>query len=292
MSPIKVREIVQSFNFEIIAGAGGLERRIKTSDISRPGIEMAGYFTYYPAERVQLLGKTELSFFSGLTNDEKWDRMKRICREETPCICISRGMDVPEELYHTAEKANIPVLRSKLPTTQLISKLTNYLESRIAPSTQLHGVLVDIYGVGVLITGNSGIGKSETALELVKRGHRLVADDHVIIRQTADNILIGNAPDLIRYLLEIRGVGIINVMTLFGAGAVRDFKKISIVCRLESWDQNKQYDRLGLDEEKMKIIDTSLPANYDSGATRSKFGGDHRSGSYELPVKAYGLQCG
>lgn len=259
MSPIKVREIVQSFNFEIIAGAGGLERRIKTSDISRPGIEMAGYFTYYPAERVQLLGKTELSFFSGLTNDEKWDRMKRICREETPCICISRGMDVPEELYHTAEKANIPVLRSKLPTTQLISKLTNYLESRIAPSTQLHGVLVDIYGVGVLITGNSGIGKSETALELVKRGHRLVADDHVIIRQTADNILIGNAPDLIRYLLEIRGVGIINVMTLFGAGAVRDFKKISIVCRLESWDQNKQYDRLGLDEEKMKIIDTSLP---------------------------------
>lgn len=259
MSPIKVKELVQQFHLEVLVGEEGLNRSIKTSDISRPGIELAGYFTYYPADRVQLLGKTELSFFSGLTTPMKKDRMLRLCRDETPCICISRGMDAPPELIEVAASHKIPVLRSSITTTKLISKLTNFLESRLAPSTTMHGVLVDIYGVGVLITGTSGIGKSETALEIVKRGHRLIADDNVIIRQTAENILIGNSPELIRHLLEIRGVGIINVMTLFGAGSVRSFKKISIVCCLENWDQNKEYDRLGLDEETVKIIDTHVP---------------------------------
>jgi HPr kinase/phosphorylase len=133
------------------------------------------------------------------------------------------------------------------------------LEGKLALSTTVHGVLVDVYGIGILITGQSGIGKSETALELVKRGHRLIADDAVEIRQVAENVLIGNAPELIKHLLEIRGVGIINVMTLFGAGAVRNVKKITVVVRLEAWQQDKQYDRLGLDEEKTKIIDTELP---------------------------------
>jgi HPr kinase/phosphorylase len=259
MQQIKVSEIVDQFKFEVIAGSSGLDRFIRTSDISRPGLEMAGYFTYYPSERVQLLGKTELSFFSGLNQTEKEDRMTRLCHDQTPCICISRGMEIPEELIRASNQLNIPVLSSSLTTTQLLSKLTNYLSSQLAPNTSLHGVLVDIYGVGVLITGGSGIGKSESALELVKRGHRLVADDNVDIRQPADHILIGSPPELIRHLLEIRGVGIINVMTLFGAGAVRNFKKIAMVCRLESWDQNKQYERLGLDEEKLKILDTYLP---------------------------------
>jgi HPr kinase/phosphorylase len=259
MKYIKVKEIVDKFTFEVIAGNSGLDRSIQTSDISRPGLEMAGYFTYYPSERVQLLGKTELGFYKGLTKPEKIDRMTRLCHDQTPCICISRGLDVPEELIQASKKLQIPVLRSSFTTTQLISKLTNYLSSQLAPSTSMHGVLVDIYGVGVLITGGSGIGKSESALELVKRGHRLVADDNVDIRQPTDNILIGSPPDLIRHLLEIRGVGIINVMTLFGAGAVRNFKKIAMVCRLESWDQRKQYERLGLDEEKLKILDTFIP---------------------------------
>lgn len=257
--PIKVKELREYFKLEVMAGHDGIMRSIKTSDISRPGLEMAGFFTYYPAERVQVLGKTELSFFEGLDQQSRIERMRGLCRPETPCICISRGMEVPGELIETANLCQIPILRSSLTTTQLISKMTNYLESRLAPSTTMHGVLVDIYGIGVLITGTSGIGKSETALELVKRGHRLVADDNVMIRQTAENILIGNAPEIIRHLLEIRGVGIINVMTLFGAGAVRDFKKISIVCNLENWDHSKLYDRLGLDEEQLKIIDTLLP---------------------------------
>jgi HPr kinase/phosphorylase len=259
MNKIKVSELVERFELQVFSGEEGLERSINTSDISRPGLEMAGYFTYYPSDRVQLLGKTELSFFYGLTKVERESRMEQLCHVDTPCICISRGMEVPEELKKASIKHNIPVLKSKFTTTQLISKLTSFLETQLAPTTSMHGVLVDIYGVGVLIAGGSGIGKSETALELVKRGHRLVADDLVEIKQPAENVLIANPPELLRHLLEIRGVGIINVMTLFGAGAVRNYKKVAMVCTLENWDQTKQYDRLGLDEETIKIIDTYVP---------------------------------
>jgi HPr kinase/phosphorylase len=163
------------------------------------------------------------------------------------------------ELIEACNQNELPLLRSNTPTTVLASRITDFLENRLAPSTTIHGVLVDVYGVGILITGSSGIGKSETALELVKRGHRLIADDAVEIRQTADNVLHGNAPELIRHLLEIRGVGIINVMTLFGAGSIRNVKSISVVIKLETWQQDKQYDRLGLDEELTKIIDTDIP---------------------------------
>lgn len=234
-------------------------RPITTSDISRPGLEMAGYFTYYPAERIQILGKTEMSFYAQLDEKAQKDRMKRLCTEETPAIVLSRGMEAPDVLKDYANAAGIPVLQSGLTTTRLSSQLTYFLESKLAPMTAVHGVLVDIYGVGVLITGASGVGKSETALDLIQRGHRLVADDSVEIREEHDNVLVGSAPDLIKHLLEIRGLGIINVMTLFGAGAVRNYKRIGLAIHLELWDQNKQYDRLGLDEERLKIFDTEVP---------------------------------
>lgn len=207
---------------------------------------------------MQLLGKTELSFFEQLPEEEKKQRMDSLCTDVTPAIILSRDMPIPQELIDASEKNGVPVLRSPLKTTRLSSRLTNFLESRLAPTTAIHGVLVDIYGVGVLITGKSGVGKSETALELVKRGHRLVADDCVEIRQEDQDTLVGNAPELIEHLLEIRGLGIINVMTLFGAGAVRSNKRITIVMNLELWEQGKQYDRLGLEEETMKIIDTEI----------------------------------
>ncbi|WP_085521303.1 HPr(Ser) kinase/phosphatase [Tuberibacillus sp. Marseille-P3662] len=259
MATVIVQEIIDQFDLEMISGDSGIDREIVTSDISRPGLEMAGFFTYYPAERVQLLGKTELSFFNSLPDSERNARMDRLCTLETPCIIITRNLDIPEELISAANEAGIPVLRSKSKTTHLSSRVTNYLEARLAPMTSVHGVLVDIYGIGVLLTGASGVGKSETALELVKRGHRLVADDSVEIRQTGDNDLVGNAPDLIRHLLEIRGLGIINVMTLFGAGAIRNYKKISITMELELWNEQKMYDRLGLEEDKIDFIDTTLP---------------------------------
>ncbi|QFT90597.1 HPr kinase/phosphorylase [Bacillus sp. THAF10] len=258
MPKVRTKDLIEKFQFQVIAGEEGINRPIATSDISRPGIEMAGYFTYYPAERIQLLGKTELSFFERLTPREKRDRMSQLCTDITPGIIVSRDMEVPKELLEAAEYESVPLMRSPMKTTRLSSHLTNYLEGKLAPTTAVHGVLVDIYGVGVLITGKSGVGKSETALELVKRGHRLVADDCVEIRQEDQDTLIGNSPELIEHLLEIRGLGIINVMTLFGAGAVRSYKRITLVINLELWDKNKQYDRVGLDEETMKIIDTDV----------------------------------
>ncbi|MGE8080582.1 HPr(Ser) kinase/phosphatase [Peribacillus loiseleuriae] len=258
MAKVRVKDLVDTFNLELVSGEEGINRPIITSDLSRPGLEIAGFFDFYPAERIQLLGMTEMSFFEKLSASERTSRMENLCRDITPGIIISRGHEVPEELILASEQQSVPVMRSSMKTTRLFSHLTNFLESKLAPTTAVHGVLIDIYGVGVMITGKSGVGKSETALELVKRGHRLIADDCVEIRQEDQDTLVGNAPELIEHLLEIRGLGIINVMTLFGAGAVRSNKKISLVINLELWEKNKQYDRVGLDEEKVKIIDTEV----------------------------------
>ncbi|TFD95830.1 HPr(Ser) kinase/phosphatase [Jeotgalibacillus sp. R-1-5s-1] len=258
MPKVTTNDIIEKFGLELVSGEEGIHRPVTTSDISRPGLEMAGYFSYYPAERIQLLGRTEMSFYELLSTDEKKDRMGQLCTDNTPGIILSRDIEVPAELIEASERNQVPVMKTPVKTTRFSSRLTNFLESKLAPSTALHGVLVDIYGVGVLITGKSGVGKSETALELVKRGHRLVADDSVEIRQEDTDTLIGSSPELIEHLLEIRGLGIINVMTLFGAGAVRGHKRVTLVIDLEIWDKTKQYDRLGLDEETMRIIDTDV----------------------------------
>lgn len=258
MNQVTVRDVMEKFDLQLVSGHEGIGRYITTSDISRPGLEMAGYFTHYPAERVQLLGKTELSFFEMLPAEEKLDRMTRLCSQNTPAICISRGLEIPPELMKASEENHVPVLITKLTTTRFSSRLTNFLESKLAPKTAIHGVLVDVYGIGVLLMGKSGVGKSETALELVKKGHRLVADDCVEIRQESENLLIGSPPPLLEHLLEIRGIGIIDIMTLFGASAVRPYKRVTLIIELENWDSEKAYDRLGLDEEKMRIIDTDV----------------------------------
>jgi HPr kinase/phosphorylase len=259
MAKVHIHELINKFQLELVSGEEGIHRTIRTSDISRPGLEMAGYFTFYPGDRLQLLGKTELSFISELDPETRMERLSKLCTDETPGIIVSRDIEVPKELLKASHSSGVPIMRSPVTTTRLSSRITNFLESRLAPTTAKHGVLVDIYGIGVLITGNSGVGKSETALELVKRGHRLVADDSVEIRQEDEDTLIGSAPELIQHLLEIRGLGIINVMTLFGAGAIRNYKKISIVMHLEAWNPKKVEDRLGLEEETTKIIDTEIP---------------------------------
>lgn len=259
MRKTKVSHLVEQFHMKVLSGEEGLGREIAVTDLSRPGLQLAGYFSYYPAERIQLLGLTEIKFFETLSREERIDRIRFIMNEQTPCLCVSRNQAVPAEVLEVSNELHVPVIQSPLATTSLVSKLTNFLENRLAPTTTIHGVLTDIYGVGVLIMGSSGIGKSEAALELVKRGHRLVADDAVEIRQTQGGQLVGSAPELIQHLLEIRGVGIINVMTMFGAGAVRNVKNIALVVQLELWEQHKQYERLGLDEEKIKIMETEIP---------------------------------
>ncbi|PID14111.1 HPr kinase/phosphorylase [Sporosarcina sp. P34] len=258
MGELTVEDIMNRFGLELIAGHAGIHKQILMSDISRPGLEMAGYFDYYPAERVQLIGRKEMSFLETLSSITRRKRLERLCSDDTPAFIIAHGEEGPKELSQLAEEKNIPVLRTDFKTTQFSGMLTNYLVGQLAPMTTVHGVLVDVYGVGVLITGGSGVGKSETALELIKKGHRLVADDSVEIRQVSDNILIGTSPKLLKHMLEIRGVGIIDLMTLFGASSVKDDKRVLLAVDLEIWDDKKHYDRLGIDEEKVEILDSQI----------------------------------
>lgn len=255
---ITSEDIKDRFNLILMAGGQGIDRPVVNIDISRPGLEMAGYFSHYSSDRIQVLGTTETSFFEMLSKEDKVDRMNKLCRKETPCIILTRNIDPPEELIAACNRKGTPLFKSEDATTSLISKLTSYLETQLAPETNLHGVLVDVYGIGVLITGDSGVGKSETALELVKRGHRLVADDNVEIKEISRNILMGKPPKLIEHLLEIRGLGIINVMTMFGAGSILPEKRVMLNINLETWDREKVYDRVGLVEETLSILDSKI----------------------------------
>lgn len=257
---VSVRELARDLDLYLMNEDADLDRMIQTLDINRPGLALAGYLRYHPAERVQVLGRTELSFLRGMNEREQALRVFAFCSyQQTPCILVTRGDTPPPVLLQEAQSKRIPVLSSSMVTTRLTATLSTYLEERLAPETLVHGVLVDVYGIGILITGSSGIGKSETGLELIKRGHRLVADDAVVIRQISDERLVGTAPPLLQHLLEIRGLGVLNAMTLFGAGAVRTHKKIAMVIHLEAWRENVAYDRLGIDQHTMKILDLEVP---------------------------------
>ena len=260
MNSVSVANLVEAINLTVYSGEEYLEeKQITTSDIYRPGLELTGYFEYYPEERIQLFGMTEVSYAHQLTKKDLQDVAEKLRASKTPCLVIARDLKVPAELEKSAKANNIPILLSSLPTTRLSSKMTDYLEGKLAERRAMHGVLVDIYGLGVLITGDSGVGKSETALELIKRGHRLIADDRVEVWQQDEQTVVGEAPQILRHLLEIRGIGIIDVMNLFGAGAVRQDTDISLIVHLENWSKDKQFDRLGSGEQSQQIFDVSVP---------------------------------
>src|SRR5690554_6767150 len=200
-----------------------------------------------------------MSYLSKLERDKKLEHLDEFFSADLPCVIVTRGMEIPKYIVDCAVKYNCPLLRSHKATTILMNKLVNYLDSELAPRITRHGVLLDVYGEGVLLMGESGIGKSETALELIKRGHRLVADDAVEIKKVAENRLIGDSPELIRHYMEIRGIGIIDIKAMYGVGAVINNKAIDMVVYLEFWDNNKEYDRLGLTEEYMEILGVKLP---------------------------------
>lgn len=258
---VTVAELIKGLGLTVFTPEANVNRRISTVDINRPGLALAGYLRYHPSERIQLLGRTELSFLRGMDSREQALRVFAFCSyEQTPCVVVTRGDTPPESLLREADERGLPVLGMNMVTTRAANVISTFLEERLAPETLIHGVLVDVYGIGILITGSSGIGKSETALELVKRGHRLVADDAVVIRQVSDDTLVGSPPPLLEHLLEIRGLGVLNAMTLFGAGAVRTYKKLALVIHLEAWREEVAYDRLGIDEQTVRILDTELPA--------------------------------
>lgn len=235
------------------------QKEIEVSDIYRPGLELTGYFDFYPKQRIQLLGRTEISYAARLDHETRMRVFTKMCTSETPCFLISRSLPVPEELKEAADAAEIPILRSPESTTYVSSILTDYLRERLAKRTSIHGVLVEIKGMGVLLTGASGVGKSETALGLVHRGHRLIADDRVDVYQQDHDTVMGEAPKILRHLMEIRGIGIINVMDLFGVGAVKNRAEIQLVIKLANWNDNENYDRLGFDEDTREICNIQVP---------------------------------
>lgn len=234
-------------------------KNLSVSDIYRPGLELTGYFDFYPKQRIQLLGRTEISYAARLDHESRERVFNKMCTPETPCFLISRSLPVPDELKAAADKNDIPILRSPESTTYVSSILTDYLRERLAKRMSIHGVLVEIKGMGVLLTGASGVGKSETALGLVHRGHRLIADDRVDAYQKDHDTVMGEAPKILRHLMEIRGIGIIDVMNLFGAGAVKNRTEIQLVIKLVNWDNNANYDRLGFNEDTREICNVSIP---------------------------------
>ena len=257
---VKVIDLVNALQLEIITGdEEALQREIKISDISRPGLELTGYFTYYSYNRIQLFGSKEITFAQRMLPEERLMVMRRMCAPEIPAFVISRGLEVPKELIQAGDEAGIPVLRSSVSTSRLLGQLSSFLDSKLAVRESVHGVLVDVYGLGVLIQGSSGIGKSETALELIKRGHRLIADDRVDVYKQDDLTLIGEPPKILEHLIEIRGIGIIDVMNLFGASAVRGSMQVQLVVYLEAWEKDKKYDRLGSENATVEIGDVAIP---------------------------------
>lgn len=243
----------------VYQGEDFLDRKITVSDLYRPALELTGYFRFYPKERLQLFGKTEISYIQTLEKERRIEIIEALCQKETPAFLISRDLEPPEELLAACKKNNIVILSSQRSTTHLYSRVTSTLERALADRKAMHGVLVDINGMGVLITGKSGIGKSETALDLIKRGHRLVADDRVDL-YTTDNVSIyGSAPEITKYMIEIRGIGVIDVIDMFGVSAVRGETRVDINVHLELWEDHKDFDRLGGTLQTKDIFKVKLP---------------------------------
>ena len=251
---VSISQLMRDLNLEVVYMPEKEEYFVESEDVNRTGLPLAGYFEYFPYERIQIIGKTEYTYFQNISKKEREEVLDKFFSYEIPVLIVTRGLEVDKDIIKKAKKYQRIVLSSKSNTTRFINRLSNYLDSKLAPHVTIHGVLVDVYGIGVLIKGESSIGKSETALELIQKGHRLVADDAVEIRKVDESRLVGQAPELLKHYMEIRGIGIIDVKSLYGVGAIKNQKAIDLVIELENWNQKKYYDRLGLDSEYEEIL--------------------------------------
>ncbi|NLV58189.1 MAG: HPr kinase/phosphorylase [Clostridiales bacterium] len=256
---IRYEDFVSKLELKVLSPTTRQEMDIHTADLNRPGMQFCGFYEYFAFERPQVIGKMEMTYLESLDACARDSVLERFMSYHPPCVIVSWEMNPPRELLAQARAQDIPVFQSKLKTTKFSSQAITYLNRCLAPRITQHGVLVDVYGVGVLLTGESGVGKSEAALELVKRGHQLVADDVVDICRVADDRLIGEAPEMVRHFMEIRGIGIIDIRAMYGVGSVIISKSIDMVIHMEKWDSNKEYDRLGLTEETVTILEVEVP---------------------------------
>lgn len=233
---------------------------VSTTDVNRPGLQLAGFFDYFDPKRLQIFGMVENTYLGNMSSERRYNAIDALFEKHIPAVIITRGATVYPEVLELAEKYKVSLLRTAIPTSNFMSALIAFLNVELAPRITRHGVLVEVYGEGVLILGESGVGKSETAVELMKRGHRLVADDAVEIKKVSSKSLVGSSPEIIRHFIEIRGIGIVDVKKIFGMGAVKDTEKINMVIHLEAWQKGKQYDRLGLTDEYTNILGIDIPS--------------------------------
>lgn len=259
---VPLTKLVKEFDLRVAYASSDYEKiHLTVEDVARPGLQLAGFFEHFEPVRLQVIGNVEASYLNKLSSFERSRIYDRLLSFKSPAMLIARDIEPDQQLMEMAKKHNITILRSNEATSTVVSAIIAYLKSLLAPRITRHAVLMEVYGEGVLITGESGIGKSEAAVELLKRGHRLIADDAVEIKKISGNVLMGSAPDLIRNYVELRGIGVVNVAKLFGMGAVKMENQIDLVVNVVPWEQNAAYDRLGLEEQTMEILGTKIPMN-------------------------------
>ncbi len=255
MYTVELVSLIEKMNLENCTPTIDIQSiKISQPDVNRPALQLAGFFDHFDSERVQVIGYVEQAYMNKVGKEQGLKILSRLMDYKVPCIVFSRNMDIPEEFIELANEKEIPLLRTAKTTSSFMAEVIRWMNVELAPRITIHGVLVDVYGEGILITGESGIGKSEAALELIKRGHRLVADDVVEIKKVSDETLIGTSPDITRHFIELRGIGIIDVKTLFGVESVKNTQSIDLVIKLEEWSRDKQYDRLGLEEQYIEYL--------------------------------------
>ena len=258
---LPLNKLIDNFKMEVLYEPDNIDEvNIETSDVSRPGLPLVGFSEFFDNSRIQIMGKMEFTYLEQLSAEEREIRLDGFFKLGFPVLVITRGLQVFPEMLELAEKYNIPLIRCEHGTSQFMSMLIRYLSEQLAPCKTRHGVLCEIYGEGILIMGESGVGKSEAAIELVKRGHRLVADDAVEIKKISDSTLVGTSPDIIRHFVEVRGIGIIDGKEIFGMGAIMNEQQIDMVIHLEPWQKDKQYDRLGMIDEYTNIMGINVPS--------------------------------
>lgn len=261
MNLVTVEDLVQELKLEVITPNASLNRQITEQMLSRPGMELTGVVQYFrdnAKRRIQIIGTKEWLYLQSLESDVRRERTKVLFTDETPVIIFSKKFDIPQEMVELSQQTGVPLLRSEKETTVLFTAISNYLEEALSPIESVHGVLVDVNGIGVLIKGKSSIGKSETALELIHRGHQLIADDRVDIYEKEPGLIVGRAPELLRQFIEVRGIGIINVVEMFGARAYRHKKRVTLMIELEDWNNEKIYNRIGLSDETTRLFNTEI----------------------------------
>ena len=262
---MKLKDLISKVNLvplyiPSLEETGGKELEISSAEVNRPGLFFAGFFDYFADNRIQLFGKMEYKYLEGFSEKERLEKFGLLFSRHIPALIITHGMEPYPGLLDVAKEFKVPVFSSSEKTCSVMASLISVLSVELAPRITRHGVLVEVYGEGILMVGDSGIGKSETAVELLKRGHRLIADDAVILKRVSGRTVVGTSPDIIRHLIELRGIGIVDVRRIFGMGAVKESEKVDLVVQLELWDESKQYDRMGLEYENYEILGLNIPA--------------------------------